>query len=108
MTEQTARQLIEKMPEDFRPKRARGVDAVVQFQLSGEGGGSWYVVIKGGNCEVVEGVNDSAQATVRMTASDYVALSTGKLGGMRAYLTGRVKISGDQTLLRKMQKWFPQ
>jgi putative sterol carrier protein len=108
MGERTARQLIEAMPEVFRPRRARGVNAVIQFQLSGEGGGKWYATIKDGTCVVTEGVSDTAQATIMMDASDYVALATGKLGHMKAFFSGRVKTSGDFTLLRKMQSWFPQ
>ncbi len=104
----TASQLIEEMPQVFRPNRAKGVDAVIQFQLSGEGGGNWYATIKDGTCTVTEGVSDAAHATIMMKASDYVALATGKLGGMKAFLTGRVKTSGDFTLLQKMQSWFPR
>jgi NH3-dependent NAD+ synthetase/putative sterol carrier protein len=106
--QKTAAQLIEEMPQVFRADKARGVDTVIQFQLSGEGGGNWYTTIKDGACTVTEGVSDAAQATIMMTASDYVALATGKLGGMKAFLTGRVKTSGDFTLLQKMQAWFPQ
>jgi putative sterol carrier protein len=39
-------------------------------------------------------------------ASDYVALSTGKLGSMKAFTTGRVKASGDLSLLQRMERWF--
>jgi putative sterol carrier protein len=57
---------------------------------------------------VTEGVSSAAQGTIMMSASDYVDLATGKLGGTRAFMTGRVKTSGDFTLLKKMQAWFPQ
>jgi putative sterol carrier protein len=108
MTTKTARQMIETMPEVFRPEKARGVKAVIQFKLSGEGAGQWYVTIEDGACQVHEGTAEAADATIYMSAKDYVALATGKLGGTRAFLTGRVKTSGDAMLLRKMQAWFPQ
>ena len=108
MADKTARQLIEDMPEVFRPQRARGASAVIQFELSGDDGGKWYVTVKDGTCAITEGESDDAQATIMMDASDYVALATGKLGGMRAFMTGKVKTKGDFTLLRKMQTWFPQ
>jgi putative sterol carrier protein len=106
MTKMTARQLIETMPETFRPERAGRADAVVQFQLSGEGGGDWYVIIRDRTCTVVEGVADSANATVQMDAADYVALATGRLSSMKAFMTGRVKASGDVSLLKRMDRWF--
>jgi putative sterol carrier protein len=108
LAQKTARQLFEEMPDAFQPRKARGVEAVIQFRLSGEGGGEWYVVVKDGTCAVTEGVNDAAQATIMMSAADYVALASGKLGGMRAFMTGRVKTTGDFTLLQKMQAWFPR
>lgn len=102
----TARQLIEEMPQTFRPQRAGRAQAVIQFKLSGEGGGNWYVVIKDRTCTVTEGMTDAADATIEMDASDYVALATGKLGSLKAFMTGRVKATGDISLLRRMDTWF--
>ena len=108
MSNLTARDLIETMPAAFRPERARRVNAVIQFELSGEGGGNWYVTIKDGTCTVTEGVSEAAQGTIIMTASDYAALAAGEIGGMKAFLTGRIKTKGDFTLLKKMETWFPR
>jgi putative sterol carrier protein len=102
----TARELIEDMPRTFRPERAGRARAVIQFRLSGEGGGNWYVVIQNRTCTVTEGIIETADATIRTDASDYVALATGKLGSMKAFLSGRVKASGDISLLRRMDTWF--
>lgn len=106
MIDKTARQLIEEMPETFRPERAGRADVVVQFQISGTEGGDWYVTIKDKTCTVTEGVTEGANATVRMQAEDYVALSTGNLGSMKAFTTGKVKASGDVSLLQRMDRWF--
>jgi putative sterol carrier protein len=106
MADRTARQLIEEMSETFRPERAGRAEAVVQFRISGAGGGDWYVTIKDRTCTVTEGVTEGAKATVRMDADDYVALSTGKLGSMKAFATGKVKASGDVSLLQRMDRWF--
>jgi putative sterol carrier protein len=53
-------------------------------------------------------MSSAAPATIMVKDQDCVALATGKLGGMRAFLTGRVKTSGGFTLLPKMQSWFPR
>ena len=82
--------------------------AVIQFHLTGKGGGDWYAVIESGTCTVTEGVSSAPHGTITMSASDYVDLASGRLGGIRAFMTGRVKTSGDVTLLRKMQAWFPR
>jgi putative sterol carrier protein len=106
MVELTARQIIEEMPDNFRPERAGRANAVVQFRLTGEGDGDWYVTIKDRTCTVTEGVAEDPSATVQMDTADYVALSTGKLGSMKAFATGKVKASGDLTLMKRMENWF--
>ena len=106
MAEKTARQLIEEMPQDFRPERAGRAKAVVQFHISGDGGGDWYVTIKERTCTVVEGVTTGANATLRVDARDYVALATGKLGSMAAFTSRKVKPSGDIALIKRMDRWF--
>lgn len=108
MAELTPREYVEAMPDVFLAKNARGVNAVIQFKLSGEGGGNWYATFQDGTCTITEGITDAAQATLEMDAQDYVDLATGKLGEMKAFMTGRVKASGDIVLLRKMQRWFPK
>lgn len=102
----TVRQLIEEMPDTFRPERAGRANAVVQFQLTGEGGGDWYMTIKDRTCTVTEGQADSPKATIRTSAENYMALYTGKLDSMKAFTTGKVKASGDLSLLRRMDRWF--
>ena len=106
MADKTARRLTEEMPETFRGERAGRANVVVQFEISGEGGGNWYVTIKDKTCTVTEGLTETADATVRVDADDYVALSTGKLGSMKAFTTGKVKASGDISLLQRMDRWF--
>ena len=106
MAQKTVRQIMEDMPAAFRPERARGVNTVIQFRLTGEGGGDWCATIRDGTCTVAEGVSAVPKATMTMAASDYLALGEGKLSGMQALLTGRIKTSGDLSLLKRMENWF--
>lgn len=103
----TARQLVEGMVPALRAENARGDHAVIQIKLSGEQGGSWYVTIKDGVCTVDEGVSDQANVCMEMDADDYVDMGTGKLDGMKAVMSGKLKVSGDMGILTKMQAWFP-
>ena len=106
MPEPTASEIVEGMPGRFRPERAGRADAVIQFNLTGEGGGDWYITIKDRACTVNQGLAEQPTASVQMEASTYVALATGKLGAMRAFTSGKVKASGDLTLMRRMENWF--
>jgi hypothetical protein len=53
MSEQlTIDKLMSLMPKAFVPEKAGDLEAVIQFNLSGEGGGDWAVTISEGSCSV--------------------------------------------------------
>jgi putative sterol carrier protein len=106
LSELTARELIETLPDDFRPERAGRANAVVQFRISGEGGGNWYVTFKDKTCTLTEGMTDKPKATLNMAADDYVALATGQLSSMKAFATKKVRVTGDLSLIQRMDRWF--
>ena len=106
LPQMTARQMIEEMPEDFRPERAGRANVVVQFHITGEDGGDWYVSVKDRTCTVVEGIAPKPNATLSMDAHDYVDLATGKLSSIKAFSSRRIKPSGDVALLKRMDRWF--
>jgi uncharacterized OB-fold protein/putative sterol carrier protein len=87
--------IFEMMPSVFNPDAASGMNLIFQFNISGAGGGNWFVTIKDGTCHVSEGRTDDATTTIAMTADDFVQLIGGRLDGMQAFSTGKLKLSGD-------------
>jgi putative sterol carrier protein len=109
MSEQmTVKQLMENMPSAFQPQNAQNDYAIIQYKLAGQGGGEWYLTVNKGTCAIAEGVSEAAQVTMTMTAEDYFDLATGKLNGMNAVMSGKLKVTGNMGLLMKMQSWFKQ
>jgi putative sterol carrier protein len=102
----TVAELFEKMPGQFQVDKAGDMNAVILFDLSGEGGGQWSVTIAGGKCEVTQGAAASPKATVRMDAGDYKDMVTGKLNPMMAFMSGKVKVEGDLNSVMKFQQVF--
>ena len=98
--------IFDRMPEVFHSEKAAGFDATVQFDLSGEGGGQWYVVVADGNAAAKEGQAEDPDATIRMDANDFVDLMSGKLNPMNAFMTGKVKVEGDLNTVMKFQTLF--
>lgn len=86
--------------------KIQGMNAVYQFNITGDDGGTWNVKIAGGEVEVGEGAADSPNITLTMTAQDFGDLLSGKLSGQTAFLTGKLKIQGDMTLAMKLQSLF--
>jgi putative sterol carrier protein len=94
------------MPGRFKKDAAKGLKAVYQFDLSGDKGGKWHVIIDNETCKVVEGAHASPSITISMTAQDYVDMTTGKLNGQVAFMSGKLRISGDMGLALRMQSLF--
>ena len=102
----SVREIFENMPDHFQSEKAGDFDATIQFDLSGEDGGLWYVTIADGNAAVEEGRADDPKATIRMAADDYVAMMTGDLNPMNAFMMGKVKVEGDLNSVMKFQTLF--
>lgn len=83
------------------PERARKIGGVFEFVLDGEGGGTWHLDMN--EPKVVQGPAEKWDVRIRMKASDFVELATGKLNPTMAYMTGRLKVEGNISLALKLQ-----
>jgi putative sterol carrier protein len=101
-----AAEVFAQMPEAFLADKAGDLRATFQFNLSGEGGGDWAVVIADGTCTVVEGNADKPDVTVGMAADDYVKMTAGDLQPVVAFMQGKIKLQGDMNLAMKIQEIF--
>ena len=106
MTEMDVRSIMTKIPEYFNSDRAKGVTAVIQCLFSGEQASNWVITIENQTCEVNEGVSGDPDITIRSKAETGVKLLTGEMDPMRAFLLGKVKVSGDLTLGMKLVDFF--
>jgi putative sterol carrier protein len=102
----TLAEIFERMPQQFNAEKAGDMNATVQFDLSGDDRGQWYVVIADGAAAVEEGTADNATATLKMVASDYKDMIGGKLNPMAAFMSGKVKVEGDLNTIMKFQSVF--
>ncbi len=105
-TPTSCKQAFDAMPSRFNKDAAKGLNAVYQFDLSGEGGGKWQVMIKDQTVEVKEGQHPSPNITISMTAQDYLDMVAGKLNGQVAFMSGKLRIAGDMGLALRMQSLF--
>ena len=103
---ETAKEVFEALPLALQPDKAKGMDATFQFELTGEGGGTWVAKIADGQCTVTEGGIDHPSATIGMEAADYVAIAQGKLDMARAFMGGKIRVKGDMGLIMKLPDLF--
>ena len=98
---------FDTLSERFVPAASKGVNAVFQFELSGEEGGTWHVAVTDGSMAVNVGAHAAPSATIKMAAPDYVKMVNGQLSGTMAFMKGQMKITGNMMLAQKMQGIFP-
>lgn len=99
-------QVFEVMESRFNPDAAAGVDAVFQFDLSGDNGGQYWVKVADQKAEVHEGQSDNPTITVLASADDYLKVVNGELAPMSAFMQGKVKVKGDMGMAMKLQNLF--
>lgn len=98
---------IEKMKGRFNAGATKGMNSVYQFDLTGDGGGKYHLVISDGSLAVNPGSHEKPSITVTMAASDFVNMTNGKLNPQLAFMSGKLRIQGDMGLAMKMQQIFP-
>jgi putative sterol carrier protein len=103
----TPQEVFESMRGSFQPAKAKGVHARYQWDLSGPNGGQWWIDVEDGAYKMGKGKIDNPNVTFVAKDKDWVAVSNHQMGGTWAYLTGRLKIRGDQTVARKLGEIFP-
>jgi len=102
----TVRETFHAMPSRFRADRAQGLNAVFQYEITGEDGGKWYATVKDGACAVTEGEAPDPNLTITMAASDWLDLAANKLNPQMAFMSGKLKVKGDMSLAIKLGSLF--
>jgi len=103
----TPQEVFDSMRGSFQAGKAKGVHARYQWDLSGPQGGQWWIDVDDGKYKMGKGKIDNPSVTFVAKDKDWVAVSNHQMGGTWAYLTGRLKIRGDQGLARKLGEIFP-
>lgn len=102
----TIAELFDRLPGAFIPEKAGDMDAVIQFELTGEEASQWAVVIKDGTCEVIKGQHENPTMTLTADSQDYKDIVTGRLKAMNAFMQGKVKLQGNLNLAMKFAEIF--
>jgi len=103
----TPQEVFDSMRSSFQANKAKGVHARYQWDLTGPQGGEWWIDVNDGQYKMGKGKINNPSVTFVATDKDWVAVSNHQLGGTWAYLSGRLKIRGDQGLARKLGEIFP-
>jgi putative sterol carrier protein len=76
--------------------------ATLEFELTGEGGGTWHLAIDEGAVRGVEGPARRPDLHVRLDVPTWRGLNAGELSAPEALLRRRVHLKGDLALALKL------
>lgn len=103
----TGRQAVEALPLLFNPAAARGLSAVIQFNLTGDGGGRWYITIRNQSCNATEGQCSAPTLIINAPAEVWAKIARREINPLWAIITRRLRFKGDIKLLRSLNDIFP-
>jgi putative sterol carrier protein len=100
----TPTELFESLPARFRAERAGDLQAIYAFELTGDDGGSWSVRVGEGSLTVEQGLAADADVTVTASAADWMAIVEGRMDPQLAYLTKKLRVSGNLQLALRLRE----
>jgi putative sterol carrier protein len=101
-------EIFRRMPEQFDPERAAGVEAVIEWQVTRPDGepDRWQLAIRDGTCTLARDGTAKPDVSLRVAPVDFVKLITGVDAGPKMFVFGRLRIRGNVMLAARMQGWF--
>lgn len=100
---QTLAEIMAKAPQAFVAEEAGEVDAIVHFKFTGAEAGEWNATIQNGTCRVAQGIPRTRPTiTIAADSEDYRHIVSGELDPSRAFMEGRLKLTGNPALAMKL------
>jgi len=103
----TINDVLQSLPAKLDKHVAEDLDAVYQFDLRGDQGGQYHLLVQNGTCLVKEGVHADPHVTLSMTGEDCIKVLNGQLSGMTMAMSGRLQVTGDIGLAMQLKSLFP-
>jgi putative sterol carrier protein len=97
---------MQQMAVEFNPAKAKGVNSVVQLNASGDGGGQYIFKIANEKAEMTKGVAEQPNVTIDVKAEDWLKILKRETDPTMAFMSGKLKITGDLGLMMRFQQMF--
>ena len=99
----TVQEFFERLPARVDASRTAGMTNSYVFDVTGVG--AWTVRVDDGTVTVAEGAG-AADCTISASEETLTRIVNGEQNATTAYMTGKLKISGDMGAALKLQKLF--
>lgn len=89
------------------PEAAKQIGATYQMNITGEGGGEWFIDVSDTGPRIEKGNPGNARCTITIATEDFQKLiENPQANGMQLFFSGKLKVTGDNMLAMKLQKLF--
>ncbi len=95
---------MEERKKGINLSKSKEIDAVIQYNVSGDNGGNFHIHVTDGNLAVVKDAHDNPNINFYISADDLNDMLEDRLSGGAAMFSGKLKIKGDMKLLTKLRK----
>lgn len=86
---------------------AKQIGGKFQINVTGEGGGEWFVDASDSGPKVEKGTPGNGDVTITIASEDFQKLlENPQANGMPLFFAGKLKVTGNQMLAMKLQKLF--
>jgi multimeric flavodoxin WrbA/putative sterol carrier protein len=102
----TGRELLQMMPDVLNPAAAAGMNAVFQFEVSGQENFTAHLTIKDSQATYHDGPAAKPDVIIKTPAAIWLAVSRGEMDGAQAFMSGKYQVEGDLSLLMRLGSLF--
>ena len=99
----TVKEFFETLETRADASKTSGMTNSYLFDI--EGAGKWTVSVDDGKVSVTEGGED-ADAVITTSEETFEKIVSGEQNPITAYMTGKIKVSGDTSLALKLRDLF--
>ncbi len=87
-------------------KKLKGIKTTIQFVITGEDGGEFYLALDDCKITTHKGTVESPELTVKQSVDVWREINSGKRNPKMAYMSGKLKVSGSLAKAMKLGKLF--
>lgn len=97
-TNQEPLALLQSRLKAIDPEKLRGINGCYRISVLGEGGGDFDIQMVNGELDLEGRAPNDPNITLTLSFQHFVDLMDGKLDLTLAYLSGKMKVAGDQSM----------
>jgi len=96
----TTKDFLDKLAAKSLPEALEGKDGKINFDVSGDGGGAYTVVIENGTMRIEEGLADDPTCGIKGDSATMTGMVDGSVNPMMAIMMGKIKIQNQGEMMK--------